>query len=52
VATFRVFHYDDVTQGLRMIRDGERGRFLPDQAHPGNATYLIQLCLPHIQLYP
>ena len=35
-ATFRVFHYDDVTQGLRTIRDGERVRFLP--ARPTPAT--------------
>ena len=39
---------DIVTEGLRMVRSGERVRFLIDPADPRRGRYVIRLDLPDI----
>jgi hypothetical protein len=49
--TYSCGYADIVTEGLRTLRDGERVRFLIDQASPGHARYVIRLDLPDVEDY-
>ena|ERR1022692_589424 len=49
--TYSFGYTDIVTEGLRTIRIGERVRFLIDQAHPGQASYVIRLDVPDVEAY-
>ncbi len=50
--TVRTFSYADiVTEGFRTIRTGERVRYLPDQADPAHAVYVIRLDLPDVEAF-
>jgi hypothetical protein len=52
--TGTTYAFDDtdiVTEGLRILRAGERVRFLIDQDHQRRACYVIRLDLPDVREY-
>lgn len=42
-------HADIVTEGLRVVRPGERIRFVADDALPGRALFVIRLDVPDVE---